>query len=604
MKLYSLLLLCLFILCFGEVTAQRKDMILLEAENFANKGGWVVDQQFMDQMGSPFLLAHGLGTPVKEASTIVRIPKNGMWHVFVRTWNWCSPWKVKEAPGRFRVKIDGTDLENDLGTGKQWGWEYAGSLNLKTGNSILSLSDLTGFDGRCDAILLSSQKEIKLPEGKEELYAFRKKMLGLPNKPENGGQYDLVVVGGGIAGICTALKASREGMKVALINDRPVWGGNNSMEIKVVVSGKLNCDPYPQLGTIVKEIGNIYEHPSRIDSLVKVEKNLSCFLNAHVFKVDQEGNEIRSVTAKHVETSKETVFFAPLFVDCTGDGNLGFLAGADFRIGQEARRETRETLAPEQSDNYSMGATIRWRSEWTSEKVDFPACNWAIQFDEESCEKVTRGTGFWETGFLYDQVNDAEYIRDYLFRAVFGNWAFLKNKSKDKSRYEKLRLVDFHYIAGKRESRRLMGDVFFKQQDIEKEFTQYDDAIVTGTYSIDRHFPIPKHRFYFPGEEFISTMKHNFNDLGTPRRYLRDDQVNPPYRIPYRCFYSRNIKNLFMAGRNISVTHIALASTRVQGTTGMMGEVVGLAAALCKKYDCLPRDIYTDHLNELLERAK
>ena len=159
-------------------------------------------------------------------------------------------------------------------------------------------------------------------------------------------------------------------------------------------------------------------------------------------------------------------------------------------------------------------------------------------------------------------------------------------------------------IVGKRESRRLVGDVFFVQQDIEKEYVRYDDAVVIGTYSIDQHFPTPKNTFFFPGEEFISTMKHYFNDLGTPRRYLRDDQVPPPYRIPYRCLYSVNVDNLFMAGRNISVSHIALSSTRVQNTTGMMGEVVAVAAALCKKYNCLPREVYTKHLNELLDSLK
>lgn len=207
-------------------------------------------------------------------------------------------------------------------------------------------------------------------------------------------------------------------------------------------------------------------------------------------------------------------------------------------------------------------------------------------------------------GFYHDQVEEAEFIRDYLFRAIYGNWSFLKNKSRSKDEYAKRDLNRMTYIAAKRESRRLLGDVFFVQQDIEKEYIKYDDALIIGTYSIDQHFPTPKNSFYFPGEEFISTMRHYFNDLGVSRKYLRDDQVPPPYRLPYRCLYSVNVDNLFMAGRNVSVSHIALSSTRVQKMTGQMGEVVGKAAAICKKYGCSPRGVYTDHLEELLNAFK
>ena len=149
-----------------------------------------------------------------------------------------------------------------------------------------------------------------------------------------------------------------------------------------------------------------------------------------------------------------------------------------------------------------------------------------------------------------------------------------------------------------------MGDILLTQQDTEGAYVKYDDAFVTCTYDLDQHFPTPKNSFFFPGEEFISTMKHYFNDLGTPRRYLREDQVIPPFRIPYRCLYSKNVDNLFMDGRNISVTHIVLSATRVQETTGMMGELVGIASSLCKKYNCTPREVYKFHLKELESKIK
>ena len=579
-------------------------MVLVEAESFEVKGGWVLDQQFIDQMGSPFLMAHGMGKPVADASTSVTIPEKGIWHVYVRTWNWCAPWKTEEKPGRFHLSVNGKRLDNELGLGEKWDWEYAGTIEIKERRNRIALHDLTGFNGRCDAILFSKEKEVQIPNEGEQMYKFRKKLLGFTGQPINGGTYDMVVVGAGTAGLGAAIKGAREGLKVALIHNRPVPGGNNSVEVRVVASGGLNLMPYPRLGDVIGEIKNVYRRPAHVDSVIAAEKNLSFFPNMHLFDLEKKENKITSVTARDIESNVETIFYAPIFVDCTGDGNIGFLAGAEYRVGREMRGETRETLAPERPDNMVLGTSLTWWSKDVGHATPFLECKWAIQFTEESCEKVTRGSNWWETGFLYDQVNEAEFIRDYLFRAIYGNWAFLKNKSKDKADYANLDLEALFYVAGKRESRRLMGDILLTQQDTEGAYVKYDDAFVTCTYDLDQHFPTPKNSFFFPGEEFISTMKHYFNDLGTPRRYLREDQVIPPFRIPYRCLYSKNVDNLFMAGRNISVTHIVLSATRVQETTGMMGELVGIASSLCKKYNCTPREVYKFHLKELESKIK
>jgi len=603
MKRKIVLSVCLFL--FVVVTSfSQKNVVLVECESFSHKGGWVLDQQFMDQMGSPFLLAHGLGKPVEDAHTQVVLPSKGVWHVYARTWDWCAPWKTGEFPGRFKIKVNDVALANELGKGKAWDWEYAGSVEIKDKDNTLALQDLTGFEGRCDAVIFSKSKDILLPNEGEAMYNFRKKLSGLPAKPQNGGDYDLIIVGAGTAGLCSAILGARQGLKVALIHDRPVPGGNNSVEVRVVASGDINVQPYPVLGNIMKEIGNVYNNPKKVDELLAAEKNLSFFPLQHVFDVQKDGDKIKSVISKHIETNTETIFTAPLFVDCTGDGNVGFLADAEYRVGREMRSETRETLAPERPDNMVLGTSITWWSKEMPVAQSFPECKWAIQFNEESCEKVVRGSNWWETGFLNDQVGEAEYIRDYLFRAIYGNWSFLKNQSKSKEEYKNRELEAVFYVAGKRESRRLMGDIMLKQQDTEGDYTKYDDAFVTCTYDLDQHFPTPKNSFFFPGEEFISTMKHYFNDLGTSRRYLRDDQVIPPYRIPYRCLYSRNIGNLFMAGRNISVSHITLSSCRVQRTTGMMGELVAYAAVLCKKYNCSPREVYKNHLEELTGMLK
>ena len=173
--------------------------IFVEAESFTDKGGWSVDQQFMDQMGSPYLIAHGMGIPVQDASTVVEITDPGVYHVWVRSYNWTSPWTEAVGPGAFRVKINGKPLKSILGTAKDhWYWQYAGNTKLKTGSCVLALSDMTGFDGRCDAVWLSKEVGNVPPADKGALEAFRRQVGALPVNPSDGGEYDFVVIGGGV----------------------------------------------------------------------------------------------------------------------------------------------------------------------------------------------------------------------------------------------------------------------------------------------------------------------------------------------------------------------------------------------------------------------
>jgi len=343
--------------------------------------------------------------------------------------------------------------------------------------------------------------------------------------------------------------------------------------------------------------------PEKLLDLVRAEPNLTLFLNVHIFDVEMKGTRIAAVIGKHIETGQEWRFIAPLFADCTGDGTVGFLAEADFRMGRETRSETGETLAPEVADDLSYGSTLSWYSKDTGQPTAFPECPWAVQFTEQTCQHVTRWSWNWETGFYYDQIDDFEYVRDYMLRVIYGNWAYQKNDARDKKDYSHLQLARVGYVAGKRESRRLLGDVILRQQDIEQQ-RQWPDAAVTATYSIDQHFPHPENSVFFPREEFRSIQKHNHNDIGLSRSVLDPDKLNGPFQIPYRCLYSRNVENLFMAGRNISVTRIGLTAVRVQGTTGMMGEVVGIAAALSAKYGTTPRGVYQKRLTKLKESLK
>ena len=233
----------------------------------------------------------------------------------------------------------------------------------------ISLHDLSGFDGRCDAILFCSDAKFAPPEKPAELAAFRKKALGLPEKPENTGTFDLVVVGGGIAGECAAISAARSGLKVAFLHDRPVLVGNNSSEVRVHLGGGINLPPYPILGTIVKEIGPVkqgnaqppenYEDEKKTNA-VKAEKNISLFLNTHAVGVEKEGDKITAVIGKDIRTGRELSFKAALFADCTGDGTLGFLAGSEFRMGREGKNETGESIAPDKGDKMTMGSWAMW----------------------------------------------------------------------------------------------------------------------------------------------------------------------------------------------------------------------------------------------------
>jgi hypothetical protein len=580
----------LFISCFAPVYAAEA---FVEAESFDNKGGWVTDQQFMDLMGSPYLMAHGMGCTVKDAVTPVVFPETGVYHAYVRTYNWTAPWFAGEGAGKFRLKVGNKTLPTVLGSrGNGWQWQKAGSVEIKTATTTLSLCDLTGFNGRCDAVYFTTDAARIPPSEKDALDVFRKKLLGIPGVPAETERYDLVVVGGGIAGMCAAASAGRLGCKVALVNDRPVWGGNNSSEVRVHLGGRIGVAPYENLGNLLAEFapvqgGNaqaaaVYEDDKK-SRFIASEKNITLFGNCRAISVRMAGDAIEAVTIKDVESGRERRLAAPVFADCTGDGTLGFLAGADFAMGREGRDQYGEAYAPLEADSMTMGASVQWYSSAERKPSAFPVFEYGVHFTENNCERTTMGEWKWETGMDLDPVNDAERIRDYGLLVVYANWSFLKNRRQPNDDYKNRRLDWVAYVAGKRESRRLLGDYILKQDDIQKNVF-HEDRSVTTTWSIDLHFPDPEHVKKFPWPAFKAATVH---------RYIR------PYAIPYRCLYSRNVSNLFMAGRNISVTHVALGTVRVMRTTGMMGEVVGMAASLCKKFAAKPRDIYRYHLAEL-----
>ncbi len=557
--------------------------VLVEAESFDYHGGWKLDTQFIQIMGSPYLLAHGLGTPVEDATTTVTFPKEGTYRVFVRTKDWVGRWNAPGKPGRFQLLIDGTPLKETFGTKfAEWMWHPGGTVEIKNKQVKLALHDLTGFDGRCDAILFTDDAAMGLPPSDPApMAAWRKQMLGLPEAPLDGGKFDLVVVGGGYAGACAAVSAARMGCKVALIQDRAVLGGNGSSEIRVWPQGLTRRGLFPRLGEIVEELmdrpkqspGPDHEwDDAKREALVRAEKNISLFLNHHVFQVEKKGSRLAAVLALDVRNSAVRRFAGTLFVDCTGHATVGFLAGADHTT----------------KDRGHMGMSNMWRWKTNNTPVSFPDTPWALDLRMKDFPYPGKFAGewFWESGFDSDPIRDLEYVRDWNLRAVFGAFNAMKNRD-GKDKHETAQLEWVAYVGGTRESRQLLGGVILTKEDI-VEKKQFPDGCVPTTWDIDLHYPLEKYTNAVPDNPFISRAE-----------FGRHVDKKEGYPVPYRCFYSRNVENLFMAGRDISVTHEALGTVRVQKTTGMMGEVVGKAASLCLKNGCMPAEICPSHWEEL-----
>lgn len=518
-------------ICIAVATtlAAGAEELLIEAESFDRKGGWVLDQQFMDQMGSPYLMAHGLGTPVEDATTTIDIKQAGTYYVYARTYNWTSPWSEADGPGKFNLMVDGKKLKHSLGHyGNSWQWQAAGRVKLKAGKTSIALNDLTGFNGRCDAIYLTTDQELQPATwGVEETRKLRDRLNRQAHVATHS--YDLVVVGGGIAGMCAAASAARLGCKVALVNDRPVLGGNNSSEIRVHLGGIIEMAPNEGLGRMIREFGHtragnakpadFYEDQKK-DDFIAAEKNITLYASQRAVAVKKQGNCISAITIQHIETGEQTLLEAPLFSDCTGDGTIGYLAGADWTMGREGREEYGESLAPEHPDSLVMGASVQWYSKDMKRKTRFPQFAYGVRFGADNCEPVTMGEWKWETGMNRNQITEAERVRDYGLLVIFSNWSYLKNHHTDRKKFENRSLDWVAYVSGKRESRRLLGDYVLAQDDIDKNVS-HEDASFTTTWSIDLHFPDSLNSVRFPGNEFKSATIH---------RWIH------PYAVPYSAF--------------------------------------------------------------------
>ena len=572
--------------------------LFLECENFKDLGGWTVDPSSMGEMGSSYVMAHGYGVPVADAKTSVSVAEAGVYTVWARTRNWAAEW-TREAPGRFQVAVGGVTLEGVGGSeGQDWHWQKLGRADLSAGAHTLALRDLTGFNGRCDALCLTTDSN---PPPHPYPAIKQSEQSGQSNN-RTSPAFDFIVVGGGISGICAAQGAARAGLRTLLLQDRDMVGGCNSSEVRVGLGGDIHVGPHPNLGTVVEEIGPIeggghvgdaadYEDVRKMNAFRTeiARRYLKLQTRQRVFAVETNATgAIVAVRSRHVRTGVVTRWTAPYFCDATGDAVLARLAGCATMYGREARATFGEISAPVVADRQVMGHSMQWRTERAADAAPFPDISaWALKITEESATYQRHGGWAQEAGQYRDMAKETEAIRDYGLLAIFSNWHYLKNVSPRKGEFAHDRFSWISPIGGKREGYRVVGDYVFTQNDLEEQRT-FKDGTAAVTWDIDQHFPDPENAKAFK-EPFRSCAYHR--GFG-PK----------PVCVPYRCLYARDCPNLFLAGRHLSVSHVALAAVRVQRTLGMLGEAVGIAAALAHEHGCSPRQLYTEYLDETMGR--
>ncbi len=401
---------------------------------------------------------------------------------------------------------------------------------------------------------------------------------------------DLCVVGGGLAGMCAAVAAARHGVKVVLMHDRPVYGGNASSEIRMWICG-AHGENNRETG-IIEEIAleTLYRNPYRrypvwdsiLYELIHNEENITPILNCSCSDAEMDGNVIKSVTGWQTTTQSWHTVEADYFADCSGDSILAPLSGAEYRMGREARSEFGESIAPEQADKKTMGMSCLIQARETNRPHKYIAPSWARKFTKDDLPYRLPDLGdpeenFWymELGGEQDTIGDTEEIRDELIKVAYGIWDFVKNSGEyDADNWE----LDFvGYLPGKRESRRYVGDYIMTQNDVSSE-GRFDDIAAYGGWTMDDHHP---------------------GGINTREKPNIFHPAPSPFGIPYRCLYSVNIDNLWFAGRNISVTHTAMSATRVMATCALLGQAIGTAAAIAAKNRVTPRGVYEKHIGEL-----
>lgn len=403
---------------------------------------------------------------------------------------------------------------------------------------------------------------------------------------------DFCIVGGGLAGLCAAVAAARHGAKVLLMQERPVLGGNASSEIRMWVSGAHGKNNR-ETGIIEElELENHYRNPSKnyslwdgiLYDLAISTPGVEMLLNCTCTDCEMDGNRIAAVKGWQLTTQTYHTVKAKFFADCSGDSVLAPLCGAEFRVGREARHEYNESIAPEVSDLKTMGMSCLIQAREEERPSTFIAPKWAYHYTAEDLphrlpQMEAMGENFWyiEVGGDMDSIRDTEKCRDELQKIAYGIWDYVKNAPENKEKNKYWRLDWLGMLPGKRESRRYIGDHVMCQDEL-RAGGHFEDIVAFGGWSMDDHHP------------------SGFNTKLPPTTY---HAAPSPYGIPYRTLYSRNIENLFFAGRNISVTHSVCSSARVMATCALLGQAAGTAAAIAVEKNLTPRGVYEQERHNL-----
>lgn len=524
----------------------------------------------------------------------------GAYNVWVRT----KDWVPGHHPGRFILTINENYLSTEFGANdKDWNWQVGGRVELPAGEAKLTLHDLTGFCGRCDAIFFSLNDTPPPQQANKAAHSWRRQLLGLPDGPVDAGNYNVIVVGGGVPGATAALAAARLGERVALIQDRPYLGGNASVEIGLHPRG-WTCP-------LIEELSH-RTHSGDLDAieLLRAEPTAEVFLEHTVYNTITVDSSIVSVDARHARSGREIRLSAPVFIDCSGKAVLGLLSGAETLFGQESRAEYDESLAPVHGDNMHHGNTLFFRTRMMENPTSFPDVPWAKEVAKDFSD--LRGqlrkpgsengpgpvvispdakpdptlahrmkgplTHFWEYGQWLDPYTQGEHIRDHLLRAVYGTFSNVKTMEPDT--YANLGFDWVSFVPAQGEYRRYKGEYILTEKDI-RTHKVFPDAVVLNGGAFCLHYP---------GDE-----KYDFR----LKFWEWDERDKRPYDIPFRCLYSSNVSNLMMAGKHMSATHVAGSNTKFMANGGQHAIATAAAAHLCNKYVTTPRGIYENHLSEL-----
>ncbi len=566
----------------------------IDSTDFEQKGEWVLDTQFVHLMGSPYLLAvEAPGVPVADATIKANWQGDKMVRVWVRTKNWYFPY----APGVFNIAINGEKNKVDLGDSPthDWYWQLAGDFEMSKGEFELALCDKSGYFGRCAAVLLTDDMDFIPKRPTADYIKERAFFMGKDLTPKNFGEYDVVVCGAGPGGVPAAVAAARHGAKTLLISGRPVVGGNSSSEAGVGFNGASSRQFNAREGGIGEEIvRGAFKQKNGwtpvLQELCDKEENLTVIYNYFVNGANTVDGTIKSITALNTLTNEQIEVVGKQFIDCSGDGWLGYYAGAKYRLGREAFWQYNEEFAPEVADTRTMSGCIMRGHERskkplymeTDKEVKFTAPEWVPQFPKgkdygRNIEHI--GFQWWlEAPNIYDDLYDAEMARDELFRILLGHFNYLKNLWDEKDRAKNYVFSMMPFYDAKRESRRFVGDYVLTQNDC-MEGKNFEDTVAHTGWPIDLHNP----KGIYSGKE---------------GPFFSNTHI-PMAKVPFRCLYSVNINNLMFAGRCASVSHIALGTCRIQNTIACEGQAVGTAAAMCVKDNISPRTLGQTRIEEL-----